>query len=51
MFEKIKGKLEIIHPFHEKILPRKQLRFFEKKNTDKKMKNPLFDAVSSKKYK
>jgi hypothetical protein len=33
------------------VLPRKQLRFFEKKNTDKKMKNTLFEAVSNRKYK
>jgi hypothetical protein len=32
-------------------LPKKQLRVVEKKNTDKKMKNTLFDAVSNRKHK
>jgi hypothetical protein len=47
----IKNKLNITHSFHDKVLPRKQLRYFEKKSTDKKMNNTLFDAVSNRRYK
>lgn len=50
-YEEIKTKLKIVHSFHEKVLPRKQLRYFEKKSTDKKLNNTLFDAVSNRKYK
>ena len=42
--------MSIAHAFHEKVLPRKQLRVVEKRNTDKKMKNSLFEAVSNRKY-
>ena len=50
-FEEIQRKLNITHPFHENVLPKKQLRFFERKITDKKMKNLLFDAISNCNYK
>jgi len=50
-FEEIQQKLDVNHPFHENVLPKKQLRFFERKITDKKMKNLLFDAVYNCNYK
>jgi hypothetical protein len=50
-YEQIKQKLQIVHSFHETVLPKKQLRYFEKKNTDKRMKNTLFEAVTQKRYK
>ena len=32
------------------MLPKKQVKLFEKKNTVKKMKNALFEAVSNRRY-
>jgi len=32
------------------VLPKKQVKLFEKKNTVKKMKNALFEAVSNRRY-